>query len=140
MKVDKQTFNQLISLSSTPLTVAGQPIGEVYIANAFSLSMLKEPEATIHVRRISLEEARSIVQRAARITSAIGHAGTAQLLTQLLGVEVPAERIQLRLGKGSKLIVFQILTRLGEGQVLDYEQLLDMLKKEQAAFFLVELI
>jgi hypothetical protein len=51
--------------------------------------------------------------------SAIGHKSTAGLLTKLLGIEVPVNRIQARMEPGDWALVFQLGTRLPEGTVLD---------------------
>lgn len=51
--------------------------------------------------------------------SAIGHAGAAQLLSELLGIEVPVSRVAIRMAPGDRAIVLRLLNRLGEGEVLD---------------------
>jgi hypothetical protein len=55
--------------------------------------------------------------------SAVGHEGTAQILSQLLGVKVPVSRIQIRMNVGDKAVVFRVLTRLPEGKILTEEEL-----------------
>jgi len=55
--------------------------------------------------------------------SAIGHEGTAKLLSTILGMEVPVNRIQIQIQPGDDAIVFQVLQRLPEGAVLTEEQL-----------------
>ncbi len=52
-------------------------------------------------------------------TSAIGHQGTARLLTRLLGREVAANRIAIAMQPGDEAIVLKLETRLPEGAVLD---------------------
>jgi hypothetical protein len=55
--------------------------------------------------------------------SAIGHEGTAKLLSTILGMEVPVNRVQIQMQPGDDAIVFQVLQRLPEGVVLTEEQL-----------------
>ncbi|MCX7897145.1 MAG: YddF family protein [Rhodocyclaceae bacterium] len=60
---------------------------------------------------------------AAGFSSAIGHAGAAQLLTQLLGVEVSVRREAIVMQPGDAALVLRLLARLPEGRVLDAAEL-----------------
>jgi hypothetical protein len=71
--------------------------------------------------RISLEEVKSLLQE--DFTSAIGHEGTATLMTRLTGVEIPTNRIVVKMANGDEAIVFRVLARLPEGKVLSEEEL-----------------
>ena len=114
---------------------------KLVLANAFALSMLPPvKEATVHIRRLTIEEAREIVHSAKEIVSAIGHAGTAAILKELLGVEVPVNRIMVTLEKGTPLLVFTLLIRLEEGKVLTKEEVEALFREGKAAFFLVTLL
>jgi len=106
---------------------------KLYIANAFSLSMLESEEATINVKVIDAETVKQIIANE-EVESAVGHESTAKVLSQLLGTEIKAERKEIKLKKGDKLIVFQLLQRLPEGRVLSEEEL----KQLQFKFFLVQ--
>ena len=55
--------------------------------------------------------------------SAIGHEGTATLVTQLTGVQIPVNRVAIRMQPGDLALVFRVLTRLPEGKVLTQEEL-----------------
>jgi len=48
--------------------------------------------------------------------SAVGHQSTAEILSTLLGVEVPAGETTIKLQSGDILIVFQLGVRFNEGQ------------------------
>jgi len=72
-------------------------------------------------RPISVDEALELLEGG--FVSAVGHEGTAQVLSQLLGVKVPVSRIQIRMNVGDKALVFRILTRLPEGKILTEEEL-----------------
>lgn len=54
-------------------------------------------------------------------TSAIGHLGTAQLLTQLSGIPVPVNRITATMEPGDVALVFRLLKRQQEGRDLTLE-------------------
>jgi hypothetical protein len=105
----------------------------LYIANAFSLGMLPG-EVYLRVKEIDAQTTSEIL-KSQQFISAIGHESTAKLLTALLGVEVPYNRIQVRLQKGDRL-VFQLLTRLEEGRVLDEDELRRLPHK----FYIVEVV
>ena len=71
---------------------------------------------------ISLEEARAIV-RADEHQSAIGHAETAAVLTEQLGVEVKSNRISISMQPGERAIIFRLKDRLPENAVLSRQDL-----------------
>jgi hypothetical protein len=70
---------------------------------------------------LSLAEAISILKQG--FTSAVGHEATASFLSQLTGLTIPVNRIQIQMKPGDKAIVFQVLQRLPEGKVLSEEEL-----------------
>lgn len=84
------------------------------ICNSFSLNMLRTLDADICVRPLTLVQARVIA--ADGLESAVGHADTATVLSTMLGVEVPANRVTLALGPGDQVFVGQYRgPRLAEG-------------------------
>lgn len=54
--------------------------------------------------------------------SAIGHAGAAQFLGALLGIEVPVNRVAIAMQPCDRALVLRLQTRLAEGAVLTHEQ------------------
>ena len=102
----------------------------IYLANAFSLSMLTPP-ATVKVTEVSEEEVKRVIANG--FTSAIGHDATAKIISTQLGVQVPVNRVAIQLKPGDLLLVFQLLTRLPEGKVLNEEEM----KQVAAKWFLV---
>lgn len=54
--------------------------------------------------------------------SAIGHQGTAELLTNLLNREIKANRLQIKMNKGDEALVVRLKIRLEEGRILSYEE------------------
>jgi hypothetical protein len=71
--------------------------------------------------QITIEQAKKLLQKP--FTSAIGHEGTATLLSKLLGIEIPVNRVAIKMQPGDRAVVFQVLQRLPEGAVLTEEEL-----------------
>lgn len=72
---------------------------------------------------IDLESARTLVTQN-QYVSAIGHEATAEILTELLGVEIPFHRIQFKQEVNQKAIVFKLNERPVEGVVLSKEEVI----------------
>lgn len=84
----------------------------MYLLNAFSLNMLNG-NADIHVRQVSLASAQNL---ASDCTSAVGHADTAAVFSDVLGVPVPCNRVSVSLKEGDVALVGQYSgPRLPEG-------------------------
>ena len=75
--------------------------------------------------KIDLETARRII-REMPFTSAVGHEATAKVLTELLGVEIPHNRIAVKMKEGDAGLHFVLRTRLPEGKVLSEEELREL--------------
>lgn len=89
----------------------------MYITNSFSLNMLTDLDATIHTREIAPADV-AVLVRDHHVYSAIGHADTAAVVSDAIGVELPANRatIKLEAGVNTQVIVAQYLgPRLPEG-------------------------
>lgn len=80
----------------------------------YSFTPLRVDDARIYV--LSAIEAESL-------ESAIGHEGTAQVLSKILEVPVETRRVTIRMEVGDRAIVFRLLRRLPEGVVLSAEEL-----------------
>jgi len=104
----------------------------VYLANAFSLSMLTPP-TTIKVVETSEDEVKRVI--ASGFVSAIGHEATAKIISSQLGISVQVNRVSIQLKAGDVLVVFQLLKRLEEGKVLTEDEM----KQMPAKWFLVTL-
>ena len=109
----------------------------IYIANAFSLGMLHSMPATLRVADIHLPQVRELLSNS-QWQSAVGHETTAKLLSQLLGIEIPYNRVQLKLNSGDRVIVFQINKRLPEATSLSEEDLKEILHSSMWSLKLVE--
>jgi hypothetical protein len=115
-------------------------MSKLYLANAFSISMispLPQEGRTVKVRPVSLEEAKSLLQ-GGEYVSAVGHPSTAQVMSALLGVEVPPRRVSITLSPGDRVLVFQLTVRLAEGQILSQEEVAALYNEGKATFAMVE--
>jgi len=80
-----------------------------FLTNAFSIQMLSGP-ATVRFDEIDATEV------PADVISAIGHADTAAVLTNMLGFPVPMNRINVTIDENTELYVAQLVGgRLPEG-------------------------
>jgi len=80
-----------------------------FLTNAFSIQML-EKGGVVRFEEIALEDI------PADVVSAIGHADTAAVLANMLGFEVPVNRISVTLDTETELFVAQLVGgRLPEG-------------------------
>lgn len=89
----------------------------IFLGNAFSLQMLNiEKEVKVNIKPLSKEEFKS--ELGEEFVSAVGHADTAQVLSEELQVEVPMNRVFVSLGKDDTLLVAQLIGgRLPEGAI-----------------------
>jgi hypothetical protein len=72
---------------------------------------------------ISVEDAITIAKEAEAIDSAVGHESTAQILTSLLGVEVPVNRQMFVQQPGQRALVFKLDGRPEPGKEFSREEL-----------------
>ena len=79
---------------------------------------------TYKFEKISLQEVKNLLQGA--FMSAIGHEGTATIMTKLTGIEIPANRIAVKMQTGDKAVVFRLLSRLPEGKILSEDELKEL--------------
>lgn len=83
-----------------------------YLGNAFSLQMLDlEQENKVSINPVTAAEVAS-----SGAESVIGHADTANVVSDILGIEVPMNRVSVKLNQGDILYVAQVTGgRLPEG-------------------------
>ena len=106
-----------------------------FLANAFSLNMLKLPSAVLYVKEVGISDVKELLAK--EFISAIGHEATADVLSQLLGIQIPVNRIPIKLENGDTVIVFQLLQRIPEGKILSKEELQQLIQQGQAKFYRV---
>jgi len=115
--------------------------GKIYLANAFSLSMveqlLQRSPVTLRLERINTETVKFFLTSQSFI-SAIGHAATANALSKILGINIPANRTTITMSEGDLLIVFQLsIGRLPPGKELTEEEIIKAYNEGKAYFVLV---
>ena len=98
-----------------------------------------DDQFVLECQKISLEEAREWV-KAGEFISAVGHESTAKLLTELLGSEIPANRIFVDMQKDDEALAIQFLVRVQEGKVLSKEELEELYKQGKIVFRLIKRI
>jgi hypothetical protein len=80
-------------------------------------------EGTYSLHRTDLDTARFYAGTA---ISAIGHESTAQLISQVLGINIPANRTAIEMEPGDYAVVFKLNQRPPEGVVLSCDQLKEL--------------
>lgn len=76
-------------------------------------------DGTYSLQTITLQEAKDLLRKAGgRVNSAIGHQATADLLTTLLGVDVPVHRQEYQQKPGETALVLKVNRRPPEGAIL----------------------
>ena len=95
------------------------------MASNFSLYILNTPILTEYgnysFRKSSLSEVKELLSQG--FVSAIGHEGTAALMAHLTGMQIPVNRVAIKMQPGDIAIVFRMLTRLPEGKIVTQEEL-----------------
>jgi hypothetical protein len=74
-------------------------------------------------RKIALEVVKKMIQSADEIESAIGHESTAQILTELTGINIPVNRVKYEQSCNEIAIIFQLRSRPNEGKILTREEI-----------------
>ena len=77
---------------------------------------------TFRLSNISLEDVKDILTEE-NILSAIGHNATADIMSELVGITIPINRIQAKQEPGQKAIIFKLLKRPEEGKILNREEI-----------------
>jgi hypothetical protein len=72
---------------------------------------------------LTVAEARAIVNRAERIESAVGHSATAEILSQILDLEIISSRGEFFQTIDDAALVFKLKKRAAEGQILSVEEI-----------------
>jgi len=119
-------------------------VSRLYLLSAFSLSMIPyQGWVHLYIKQVDAEEARRIFEDAVvkgkEVVSAVGHESSAQLMSELLGREVPARRVQVALEDGDEAIVLQIAQRLPEGKVLTYKELQQLSREGKIKLYHIQL-
>ena len=109
----------------------------LYLGNAFSPSMLPDTPGgvSVHFAELNLGKVKELLNNG-NFVSAVGHQSTADFISMLVGVSVPANRTSIKLQYGDELLVLQLMSRLPEGVVLSKEEV----EKVPHKWYLVRLL
>ena len=72
---------------------------------------------------LELEDARHLVREAGEVQSAIGHASTATMLSELLDYPIEQNRMEYQQQPGEAAIIFKLKSRPPEGAILTREEI-----------------
>jgi len=97
-------------------------MSNVYVLNTLivPINFDQYPTAVVKFKKITVEEAKEILK--GQFISAVGHEGTAKLLSQLLGIQIPYNRATIFMKKGDRAVHFFLKQRLPEGKVLSEDE------------------
>ncbi len=70
----------------------------------------------------SIEEVKELIADIP-FESAIGHASTAQIISELLGIDCPVNRVQFSYVENESAIIFKLNGRPEEGKILNREEI-----------------
>lgn len=73
---------------------------------------------TFEFQPVSVSEAKELVKNH-EVVSAIGHAATADILSDLLEIEVKPNRLDYSQNIGDTALIFKLKSRISEGKVLN---------------------
>lgn len=77
---------------------------------------------TFKLSNIALEDVKEMLTEE-NIMSAIGHSATADIMSELVGINIPTNRIQAKQEAGQRAIIFKLLKRPEEGKILNREEI-----------------
>lgn len=89
----------------------------LYLLNSAILPLKEGEKYLIKAKEITIQEAKELVTKE-QFTSAIGHQATAELLSNILGINIPMNRISIKVTHGDKILAFMLKQRLAEGVVI----------------------
>lgn len=111
-----------------------------YLVNAFSLNMLPVLDnitVTLHIRKLTVNEFCEEIANA-EIVNAIGHASTVSVINTMCKTDLLPNRIEIKLGNGDELLIFQVRVRLPEGKVLTVDEVKQLLDQKQVELIKVK--
>ena len=107
----------------------------VYVLSALVIPC-KDDFFVFRGERVGVEQVKELLKDG--FVSAVGHESTAKVLSELLGIEIPANRITVDMKVGDVAVAIQFLKRLPEGKVLKEKELLQLFKEGIIEFRILE--
>lgn len=74
-------------------------------------------------KKVSLNTVKELISKSDIIESAIGHESTAQILSELTGIDIPVNRVKYIQQPDEIAVVFQLRSRPNEGKILTREEI-----------------
>lgn len=99
----------------------GERFRSIYLLNTSIIPNLPWDSGLIMAERASLADVRELLLQG--YTSAVGHPGTAQFLSQLLKMPIELARREITIYVGDILVCFKLKTRLPEGVILTEDEM-----------------
>ena len=103
----------------------------IYLANAFSPSMLSKLPLDVEFTNVQVSEFCEAVNGG---VNAIGHQGTVDLINSLCGSELKVNRIAIQTNVDDVLYIVMLTVRLEEGRVLSNEEIMKIYKEGKIKF------
>lgn len=128
-KLEDGEITLMYSEDKNQLSFFEKRVGKIKISQNFPIAILNTTILTAsgeyRLRDASLEEIKSLID-GEEILSAVGHESTSQVLTNLLGVGVPVNRIQFEQGIGQVAVCFKLKGKPEEGKILSLKEIEDI--------------
>ena len=83
-------------------------------------------DGTFECRTVTLEEVKNLISQSDSIISAIGHDSTAQIMSELLSIEVKTNRINFLQDPETIAICFKMNGRPAEGKIMNAQEIEQM--------------
>lgn len=128
-KLEDGEVTLMYSEDKNQLSFFEKRVDKIKISQNFPIAILNTTILTAsgeyRLRDASLDEVKSLID-GEKILSAVGHESTSQILTDLLGVDVPVNRIQFEQGIGQVAVCFKLKGRPEEGKILSLKEIEDI--------------
>jgi hypothetical protein len=100
-----------------------EKMGKLYLLSTgyIPVQLEKHGKVVIVQRIVSPSEAKQLLSKG--FISAVGHQSTADIMSAVLGIPVPYNRVQVYLEPGDEAVCFVLRSRPPEGRVLSKEEL-----------------
>jgi len=117
--VHELTDGRIIKTGCTPISEEKKEYKKIVFANCSIITT----EGTFKKKKISLEKVKKLIFKTAHYESAIGHDSTAEILSNLVRITIPVNRIKYEQKEDELMIVFQLRDRPPEGKILSKEEI-----------------
>jgi len=104
----------------------------IYLANAFSPSMLPKLPSDVEFLSVDIKEFCQAVNRLD--VNAIGHQGTVDLVNTLCGSNLKVNRISINANIGDEIYIIALSLRLEEGKILKSDEIQKLYEEGKIKF------